>query len=204
MCAKREDLIEIGGADEHMDYLGHICGPYDMTFRLMNAGKKEVWHSDEWLYHTRHPGQAGEGNYLGPHDGMHMSTTALEVIRTRRILPLVENSAIQKLRLKEDEISYSPLVDQVIPMLEIEKWKLDKAGLSSQQYWIGDVLITVKERKAGKKERLLRAKEKHGRFSPRHLWAELMLHNIIFQLTMRQLLFNVALCMLIVILDKGK
>ncbi len=50
MCAFREDLINIGGADEHMDYLGHICGPYDMTFRLVNAGKKEVWHQEEFLH----------------------------------------------------------------------------------------------------------------------------------------------------------
>lgn len=191
MCAKRKDLIDIGGADEHTDYLGHICGPYDMTFRLMNAGKKEIWHSDEWLYHTRHPGQAGEGNYLGPHDGMHMSTTAMDVIRTGRILPLVENSAIQSLRLNGDGIHYSPLADQVIPTLEIDKWKLDKASWSSKQYWIGDILITVKERKADKKERLLQARKKHSRFSPKHLWAKLMLYHIIFRLTMRQLSFKI-------------
>ena len=61
MAALREDLINIGGADEHIDYLGHICGPYEMTFRLVNAGKKEVWHQEEFLYHTWHTGQAGQG-----------------------------------------------------------------------------------------------------------------------------------------------
>jgi len=191
MCAMRKDLIEIGGADEHMDYLGHICGPYDMTFRLANAGKKEVWHDGEWLYHTRHPGQAGEGNYLGPHDGMHMSTTALDVIRTGRVLPLVENPAIRSLRLNGSGIYYSDLMSQVIPSLEIDKWKIDKASWSSQQYWIGDVLITVKERKADKKERLLQSKGKHRRFSPRHIWVELMLYRIIFLLTVRQLSFKI-------------
>jgi len=44
MSALREDLVDIGGADEHLDYLGHICGPYEMTFRLVNAGRKEIWH----------------------------------------------------------------------------------------------------------------------------------------------------------------
>ncbi|MCH7500610.1 MAG: hypothetical protein IH886_11475 [Nitrospinae bacterium] len=41
MSALREDLIAIGGADEHLDYLGHICGPYEMTFRLVNDGKRK-------------------------------------------------------------------------------------------------------------------------------------------------------------------
>jgi len=50
MSALRKDLINIGGADEHSDYLGHICGPYEMTFRLVNAGKREIWHQEEFLY----------------------------------------------------------------------------------------------------------------------------------------------------------
>ncbi len=98
-AALRQDLISIGGADEHIDYLGHICGPYDMTFRLINFGKKEIWHPTEFLYHVWHPGQAGEDNYLGPHDGKHMSTTALGARTTGRIFPLVENPAIKQLRL---------------------------------------------------------------------------------------------------------
>jgi|GEM_PF-2081489 hypothetical protein len=94
LCAKRADLIRIGGADEHIDFIGHICGPYDLTFRLINLGKKEIWHQDEFLYHTWHPGQAGVDNYLGPHDGRHMSTTALEALYFLRILPHVINPAI--------------------------------------------------------------------------------------------------------------
>ena len=54
MSALRKDLIAIGGADEHIDFLGHICGPYDMTFRLSCMGKKEVWLEDEFTYHTWH------------------------------------------------------------------------------------------------------------------------------------------------------
>lgn len=97
-CAKREDLIKIGGADEHIDFIGHICGPYDFTFRLMNIGKKEVWHETEFLYHTWHPGQAGENNYLGPHDGRHVSTTSLEALTSKRVSPHVINPAIAKLQ----------------------------------------------------------------------------------------------------------
>jgi hypothetical protein len=98
MCAKRDDLIAIGGADMHIDYLGHICGPYDMTFRLANYGRREVWDMKEFTYHTWHPGQAGADNYLGPHDGRHMSTTALEAISSGRVKPLLENPAIRVLR----------------------------------------------------------------------------------------------------------
>ncbi len=98
MCAKREDMIAIGGADMHIDYLGHICGPYDMTFRLTNYGLRECWDQNEFSYHTWHPGQAGADNYLGPHDGRHMSTTSLEAITSGRIWPLDENEAIRLLR----------------------------------------------------------------------------------------------------------
>lgn len=98
MCARRDDMIAIGGADMHIDYLGHICGPYDMTFRLINYGRRELWDHSEFTYHTWHPGQAGADNYLGPHDGRHMSTTSLEALTSGRITPLDENEAIRMLR----------------------------------------------------------------------------------------------------------
>ena len=60
MSALWEDLIASGGADEHVDYLGYICGPYEMTWRLVKAGKREIWHESEWTYHVWHPGQLGD------------------------------------------------------------------------------------------------------------------------------------------------
>jgi hypothetical protein len=99
MSALRDDLVAIGGADEHIDYLGYVCGPYEMTWRLANFGKKEVWHENEWTYHVWHPGQLGDRNYFGPHDGRHMSSTVLAVRRSGRILPIMENPAIKELRL---------------------------------------------------------------------------------------------------------
>jgi hypothetical protein len=98
MCGWRKDIIEIGGADEDLTYLGHICGPYDMTFRLMNLGRRLVWEADEYLYHTWHPGSEGVANYLGPHDGRNMSTTAFQALCSGRVRPLVENDAIRRLR----------------------------------------------------------------------------------------------------------
>jgi hypothetical protein len=112
MCARRADLIAIGGADEHVDFVGHICGPYDMTFRLVNSGKKELWHPTEFMYHTWHPGQAGVDNYLGPHDGRHVSTTSLAALSSRRVRPLLESPAICRLR----ERSETPL-EALLPLL---------------------------------------------------------------------------------------
>ncbi len=100
MCALRDDVIAIGGADEDLSYLGHICGPYDMTFRLMNAGRRMVWETEEYLYHTWHPGTDGINNYLGPHDGRHMSTTAFQALCSGRIPPVIENEAIRRLRME--------------------------------------------------------------------------------------------------------
>jgi hypothetical protein len=98
--ARREDLIRIGGADEHQDYLGHICGPYELTARLINAGVPDRLHPSHWTYHTWHPNTGGDNNYCGPNDGKGMSTTAMQIPHTGRIFPLVENSEIKKTRLK--------------------------------------------------------------------------------------------------------
>jgi hypothetical protein len=112
MCARRSDLIGVGGADEHVDFVGHICGPYDMTFRLVNHGRRELWHPTEFMYHTWHPGQAGVDNYLGPHDGRHVSTTSLAALSAQRVRPLLENPALRQLR----ERPGTP-VDEVLPAL---------------------------------------------------------------------------------------
>jgi hypothetical protein len=141
MSALREDLISIGGADEHIDYLGHICGPYEMTFRLVNAGKKEVWHQEEFLYHTWHPGTDGRKNYLGPHDGRNVSTTALETRRKGRVMPLAENPAIRMLRLKQDDILYEPLLLQAIPEKDMENWRAEKLSRQKGVLWVHEGFI---------------------------------------------------------------
>ena len=126
MCALRSDLIAISGADEHIDYLGHVCGPYDLTFRLINDGKTEVWHEDEYLYHAWHPGSDGVDNYCGPHDGKNMSTTALGVRRTGRVMPLVENPAIAALRLGEFKGTGEALMALAVETQPVEEWTDEK------------------------------------------------------------------------------
>lgn len=114
-AAKRNDLIAIGGADEHLDYVGHVCGPYEMTFRMINLGIRELWHESEFIYHTWHHGQAGDKNYVGPHDGRLISTTALQALSSGRVMPLVENEAIRLLRKGEkftENILHKKLVNE--------------------------------------------------------------------------------------------
>ncbi len=124
MCAKRDDLIRIGGADEHIDYVGHICGPYDMTFRLLNLGHREIWHEREFMFHTWHPGQAGANNYMGPHDGRHMSTTSLEALHSGRVMPFVENPVIQKLRLGEN-LDFDCIAAEIVNPVGLKTWRID-------------------------------------------------------------------------------
>lgn len=97
-CCTRADYLAIGGSDEHIDFVGHICGPYDLTFRLINFGKKEVWHQKEFLYHTWHPGSDGIGEYMGPHDGYNLSTTSLSALWSSRVKPHVRHPLIAKLQ----------------------------------------------------------------------------------------------------------
>jgi hypothetical protein len=131
MCARREDLIAVGGADEHIDYLGHICGPYEMTFRLLNNGFKEVWDETEYLYHTWHPGQAGVDNYQGPHDGRQMSSSALEALITGRVYPVVENEVIRRFRNRQT-LSEISILESLVDKRYLMTW--DRSTIVPQMY----------------------------------------------------------------------
>jgi hypothetical protein len=99
MAARRRDLLVIGGADEHLDYLGYVCGPYELTFRLGNYGRDEHWLRDEYLYHTWHPNQYGfNTDYQGPHDGAHMALLALDARATFRTRPCLANPWYSQVR----------------------------------------------------------------------------------------------------------
>jgi hypothetical protein len=113
MAAPRADLLAIGGADEHVDYLGYVCGPYEMTFRLANAGVPERWLRDEYLYHTWHPNEStGNADYQGPHDGLAMSLLALEARAIGRTQPAVKNPWIAVAR-RGELLTVDRLMDMV-------------------------------------------------------------------------------------------
>ena len=101
-----------------------------MTFRLINLGLSELWHPTEFLYHTWHPGQAGEGNYLGPHDGRHMSTTALDALITSRTLPFVENCAVAAMR-QGVALAECDLERQLIAADRRHTWRCNRNGPAS-------------------------------------------------------------------------
>ena len=125
MCALKTNLIKIGGADEHIDYLGHICGPYEMTFRLVNQGCKEIWHDKEFTLHTWHPGASGVNNYLGPHDGRHMSSTAIAALSIGRTEPFVMNKAIGLIR-QEHDLDRKVILENLIDNEYFQDWKEEK------------------------------------------------------------------------------
>jgi hypothetical protein len=117
MCAARSDLLAIGGADEHLDYLGYICGPHEMTFRLVNDGCVERWLEHEWIYHTWHPGVAGGNDLGGPHDGRNFSLRTLELRENRRVRPWVENPVVDMLShgtdmTRQELLEHMVLVDR--------------------------------------------------------------------------------------------
>jgi hypothetical protein len=104
MAARRTDLIAIGGADEHLDYLGYICGPYELTFRLTNYKRQERWLKREFLYHVWHPNTSGCNiECKGPDDGRGISLRALEARDSGRVKPYHENPAIPQLREHPEE-----------------------------------------------------------------------------------------------------
>lgn len=127
MAARRADLIAVGGADEHLDYLGYICGPYEMTFRLVNFGRKEVWLDDIVLIHTWHPNEGGEGNLGGPHDGRGISLRALEARESGRYMALQENPAITALR-QNPTLSRHAVIN-ALESVDFKRWRKDTPGL---------------------------------------------------------------------------
>ena len=94
-AARRSDILTIGGADEHLDYLGYVCGPYELTYRLLNRGGRERWLTNEYLYHTWHPNQTSiNSDYSGPHDGRYLSLRSLHARASGQIRPDLENPCI--------------------------------------------------------------------------------------------------------------
>jgi len=138
MAARRADLTAVGGADEHLDYLGYVCGPYELTFRLVNAGLSERWLRNEYLYHTWHPNTSGiNSDYHGPHDGRFISSRALTV-RTdpQRVMPWVENPWVA--RVRQGELL---ALDELMVLLEEKEepqWKVGRPAPNADDVYCVD------------------------------------------------------------------
>lgn len=114
MSVRKQDVLRFGGFDEHSSYSGYLCGPYDLGWRLVNAGLPEVWHAtDTVLWHFAHPDPIGTNGLVPsvkqlfentfPHVDLH-AITAVEHFSSGRILPLTENSTIHQMRMANREI----------------------------------------------------------------------------------------------------
>lgn len=114
MSVLRTDAIHFGGFDEHRSFRGYLCGPYDLGWRLVNAGVPEIWHHESTaLWHFAHPDPPGSWNQkfswklwrevAHPHVDYH-ALTAVEAFSTGRLLPLKENPAIYRIRMSQRQI----------------------------------------------------------------------------------------------------
>lgn len=125
---RRSDAIRFGGFDEHPSFRGYFCGPYELAWRLVNAGWPEVWHdSSVALWHFAHPDPIGTNGQKAsmfqlmekayPHMQGH-ALTSVEAFSTGRFQPLHENHEIWALRMNDRKIGselearYSNLTSQ--------------------------------------------------------------------------------------------
>ena len=114
MTVRRSDAIRFGGFDEHPSYIGYLCGPYDLGWRLVNAGWPEIWHDESVaLWHFAHPDPIGTNGQKAslkqlmekayPHIHGH-ALTAVEAFSMGRFQPLLENPKIWALRMQDRRI----------------------------------------------------------------------------------------------------
>ncbi len=129
MTVRTKDAIRYGGFVEPVSYRGNLCGPYDLGWRLVNAGLPEVWCPPDKasLYHFAHPDPTGVQGILPsfrqlremthPHVDLH-AWIAVEHFSTGRMLPLDENPEIFERRLSgrrigtEFEAKYARMTGQ--------------------------------------------------------------------------------------------
>jgi|GEM_PF-1277838 len=102
---RKKDIIRFGGFDEHECFLGYICGPYELAWRMVNAGIPEVWHSEKTsLWHFAHPHSNQSENtenwkeIRGEHIDWHAGG-AVKAFSRGRILPIKENGKIWNMRM---------------------------------------------------------------------------------------------------------
>lgn len=111
ICARREDLIAVGGADEHADYFGRISGSYEIGFRLVNYGLTETWAQSAFPRRAKRPAAKETPACAGP-DARHGTASAASAARIAgRVTPAVENAAIREERENGRSASATALID---------------------------------------------------------------------------------------------
>ena len=152
VTVRREDAIRFGGFDEHSSFIGYLCGPYDLAWRLVNAGWSEIWHdSSTALWHFAHPDPIGTNGQKATlrqlmekaHPHMHgHALTAVEAFSTGRFQPVQENPKIWALRMKDRRIGseletrYSSLTGQN----GFSSWQVQKLWFSLVREILGQYI----------------------------------------------------------------
>lgn len=128
MTVRRSDAMRFGGFDECPTLAGYLCGPYDLGWRLVNAGYEEVWHDPSVaLWHFAHPDPIGTNGQRAslsqllekayPHVNGH-ALSAVEAFSTGRFQPRLENPEIWRRRMADRRVGsalearYSALTGQ--------------------------------------------------------------------------------------------
>ena len=99
----RRDAIGFGGVDEHECYRGIVSGQFELVWRLINSGVPEVWHEKVFIYHFHHPFTGDTLDQRSPESkdiAMH-NLAGVEGFSEGRLLPLVENAEIHRLRMEQ-------------------------------------------------------------------------------------------------------
>jgi hypothetical protein len=110
MSVRCKDAISFGGFDEHRSFRGYMCGPYDLAWRLINAGIPEIWHDPSVaLWHFAHPDPTGTTRpfsmelwkeITNSHIDGH-ALTAVEAFSTGRTWVLKENREVHRRRMEQ-------------------------------------------------------------------------------------------------------
>ncbi|MDP1680916.1 MAG: glycosyltransferase, partial [Burkholderiales bacterium] len=139
--AKR-DALGFGGFDEDESLRGYIYGPYDLGWRMVNAGLPEVWHDKVSLWHFANPHSNAKenketwGEIAPPHNDFH-ARDAVEAFSTGCLLPLTMNTEVQVRRMAQRRIGtdyeakFSRMADRVsrvehqsqsAQQIELDRW----------------------------------------------------------------------------------
>jgi len=142
MSVLRADAVRFGGFDEHSSYRGYLCGPYDLGWRLVNAGIAEIWHDPSVaLWHFAHPDPAASfGQSFSfklwrekayPHIEHH-ALTAVEAFSSGRLLPLRENPEVHQLRMSLRRVGtkYEERFATMTHLAGFSRWRLFKSYAS--------------------------------------------------------------------------
>lgn len=90
LSMRRVDALRLGGLDEHAHFAGAAGAPFELGWRLLNAGIEAAWHPRVTLERS------------GPTVRAEAAVAAaVDVLTSGRLLPLLENARLRAARLAQ-------------------------------------------------------------------------------------------------------